>query len=173
MIDKWSRPYGRAPHLNKTRTCRVNPYAVSDARNYICYFSQTLLGLNNFPVIPCFISSFEEGFGFFDISHLLQPEFVPGTCSNNSCENGGLCFVKKNKTECRCKADNDFWYMGERCEKKRRAEVPVDIGLASSFAAAASVLMTVIISVYCIRKDYYNKLTEFNDDCSFENTTSC
>lgn len=107
-----------------------------------------------------------------DISHLLQPQVVPEICSNNSCENGGLCFVKDLKTACRCKANNDFCYMGKRCEKKRKAEDPVAIGLASSFAAAASVLTTVIVIVYYISKGYYNKLTEFSEDCAFKNIAS-
>ncbi|XP_075069570.1 meprin A subunit beta-like [Mixophyes fleayi] len=63
-----------------------------------------------------------------DISQLKQPQplpqspipppIVPVLCKENICENNGLCVVENWKSVCRCITSGDWWYVGDRCEKR-------------------------------------------------------
>ncbi|XP_075070513.1 meprin A subunit beta-like [Mixophyes fleayi] len=61
-----------------------------------------------------------------DISHLNQSQPLPQStippvpvlCKENICENNGLCLVEDFKIVCRCITSGDWWYVGDRCERR-------------------------------------------------------
>uniref|UniRef100_A0A8C5KBX7 Meprin A subunit n=1 Tax=Jaculus jaculus TaxID=51337 RepID=A0A8C5KBX7_JACJA len=108
-----------------------------------------------------------------DISHLnstpVEPVYDP--CSEVTCENGGICTVQGDKAECRCPAGKDWWYMGERCEKKGSTRDTIVIASSSTAAVFGVMLMVMLISIYCIRKKYQNKTTAHATTMNLENVS--
>ncbi|XP_023399669.2 meprin A subunit beta [Loxodonta africana] len=106
-----------------------------------------------------------------DISHLnsTQTELTPGSttkdlCANIICENDGICTVHNDKTECRCPSGEDWWYMGERCEKRGSTRDTVVIAASSTAAVFALMLMVTLVSVYCTKKKYHKKTSSKTAD---------
>ncbi|XP_053323428.1 meprin A subunit beta-like [Spea bombifrons] len=55
-----------------------------------------------------------------DVSHLRDspPTPNPELCTQNICQNDGICIIENQQPVCRCKVSGDFWYVGDRCENK-------------------------------------------------------
>ncbi|XP_063306513.1 meprin A subunit beta-like [Pelobates fuscus] len=83
-----------------------------------------------------------------DISNLLKPQpTAPPTvstpqCSANMCMNDGVCVMENMKPVCRCKTYGEFWYVGERCEKKVASNS--NGGMSSSIALCVSMVMFIL-----------------------------
>uniref|UniRef100_K7FCP1 Meprin A subunit n=1 Tax=Pelodiscus sinensis TaxID=13735 RepID=K7FCP1_PELSI len=112
-----------------------------------------------------------------DISHLInQSVFInttaPGrTCRNYPCENGGVCTVVGEKPECRCAVGDNWWYMGEKCEKKGTTKENIIITVSSSIAIFVFMLLVTIISTCCIKKKYRQKMRENKEAWILENVS--
>ncbi|XP_037662300.1 meprin A subunit beta isoform X2 [Choloepus didactylus] len=96
-----------------------------------------------------------------DISHLNSTQTPPnptsGTddhCRNVICENDGVCTVQNGKAECRCVSGTDWWYIGERCEKKGSTRDTIIIATSSTVAVFAVMLIVTLVSVYCTKRRY-------------------
>nr|XP_051708002.1 meprin A subunit beta isoform X3 [Oryctolagus cuniculus] len=99
-----------------------------------------------------------------DVSHLnsTQNQPVPTSsvddlCSEITCENDGICTVRNGKAECRCPSGKDWWYSGERCEKRGSTRDTIVIAASSTAAVFAAMLIVTLVSVYCTRKKYRKK----------------
>ncbi|XP_071458696.1 meprin A subunit beta [Marmota flaviventris] len=75
-------------------------------------------------------------------------------CSVVVCENGGICSVQDGKAECWCPSGEDWWYMGERCEKRGSTRDTIVIAVSSTAAVFVLMLIVTLISVYCTRRRY-------------------
>ncbi|XP_006899629.1 PREDICTED: meprin A subunit beta [Elephantulus edwardii] len=110
-----------------------------------------------------------------DISHLnstqtepvpppvstVDPPVVNGdSCTNVICENKGICIVYNNKAECRCPSGVDWWYTGERCEKRGSTRDTIVIATSSTVTVFAVMLIITLVSVYCVRKKYRQRLRD-------------
>ncbi|NWW95728.1 MEP1B protein, partial [Rhynochetos jubatus] len=101
-----------------------------------------------------------------DISHLLstQPSVsptvvmntskVPASCSDNPCENDGVCIIVDREPVCRCPASDNWWYMGERCERKGSTEENTIIAVSSAVAVFVVMLIVTITTTVCLKKKY-------------------
>nr|XP_005903416.1 PREDICTED: meprin A subunit beta [Bos mutus] len=95
-----------------------------------------------------------------DISHLntqndpLPTLNVNDLCTSFRCENDGICILQNGKAECRCRSGDDWWYMGERCEKRGSTRDTIVIATSSTAAVFALMLIITLVSVYCTRKKY-------------------
>ncbi|XP_027431012.1 meprin A subunit beta isoform X1 [Zalophus californianus] len=111
-----------------------------------------------------------------DISHLnstpVQPTAGPivnDLCMNFKCENDGICIVQNGKAECRCLSGEDWWYMGERCERRGSTRDTIVIAASSTAAMFALMLIVTLISVYCIRKKYRRRASSNTAAMTLEN----
>ncbi|XP_043921774.1 meprin A subunit beta-like [Protopterus annectens] len=99
-----------------------------------------------------------------DVSHLLPSQAkptsssvtVPSSCSELSCKNDGVCIIENNKPVCRCQASDEWWFMGEQCEKKGKADDTVIIAVSSSAAVLVVMLIISSVSIYCVKRKYKN-----------------
>ncbi|XP_067402085.1 meprin A subunit beta [Emydura macquarii macquarii] len=119
-----------------------------------------------------------------DISHLTstQPNFTttipttgtatPHFCENDICANGGICIVVDEKSVCRCPAGDDWWYMGEKCEKRGSTSENIIIAVSSTIAVFVVMLLVTIISTYCMRKKYHQKMKRNKEAWTLENSHS-
>ncbi|NXH22412.1 MEP1B protein, partial [Bucco capensis] len=96
-----------------------------------------------------------------DISHLLstQPSVsptseVPDLCPDNPCENDGVCIVVDRAQVCRCPAGDNWWYMGEKCERKGSAQEKTVIAVSSTIAVFVVMLIVTITTAVCLKKKY-------------------
>ncbi|XP_012581239.1 PREDICTED: meprin A subunit beta [Condylura cristata] len=89
-------------------------------------------------------------------------------CENVTCENDGICTVKDNKAVCRCASGPDWWYMGEKCEKKGSTKDTVVIAVSSTVTVFAVMLIITLVSVYCVKKKYSKKSSP-SADLTMEN----
>uniref|UniRef100_A0A8C0XS04 Meprin A subunit n=1 Tax=Castor canadensis TaxID=51338 RepID=A0A8C0XS04_CASCN len=110
-----------------------------------------------------------------DISHLSSTNPVPTSsvndlCSEVTCENDGICTVQNDKAECRCPAGKDWWYMGERCEKKGSVRDTIVIAASSIAAVFGLMLIVTLVSVYCVRRKYRKKTSSNTVKTSMENS---
>ncbi|XP_058412531.1 meprin A subunit beta [Diceros bicornis minor] len=113
-----------------------------------------------------------------DISHLNSTQTQPNPtssindlCVNLQCENDGICTVQDGKAECRCRSGEDWWYMGERCEKRGSRRDTIVIATSSTVAVFALMLIVTLISVYCTRKRYHKKTSSNTADMTLENVS--
>ncbi|XP_004386958.2 meprin A subunit beta [Trichechus manatus latirostris] len=111
-----------------------------------------------------------------DISHLNSIQMEPiissitdDLCTKVSCENDGICTVHNNKAECRCPSGEDWWYMGERCEKRGSTRDTIVIAASSAAAAFALMLIVTLVSVYYTRRKYRKKTSSNTTNMSPEN----
>ncbi|XP_036596451.1 meprin A subunit beta-like [Trichosurus vulpecula] len=103
-----------------------------------------------------------------DISHLLftEPSSLPTTepvppskpnvsvCEGFTCESDGICVVRNNKAECRCQSGKDWWYMGEKCERKASTKEVIIIEVLCTAVVFVIMLTVTFVSVYCVKKKY-------------------
>uniref|UniRef100_A0A8D0GKH6 Meprin A subunit n=1 Tax=Sphenodon punctatus TaxID=8508 RepID=A0A8D0GKH6_SPHPU len=108
-----------------------------------------------------------------DISHLLltQTNFTkptsastptttsaPKFCEINTCQNGGICIIVDEKQECRCPVGGEWWYMGEKCEKRGTTQENIVITVSSVIAVFVVMLIVTVVSVCCIKKKYRKRM---------------
>ncbi|KFZ61713.1 Meprin A subunit beta, partial [Podiceps cristatus] len=101
-----------------------------------------------------------------DISHLLStqpsvsPTFVmntskvPKPCPDNPCENDGVCIIVDKAAVCRCPAGDNWWYMGEKCERKGSTRENTIIAVSSTIAVFVVMLIVTITTAVCIKRKY-------------------
>ncbi|XP_017729576.1 PREDICTED: meprin A subunit beta isoform X5 [Rhinopithecus bieti] len=111
-----------------------------------------------------------------DISHLnstqIQATPIPSVqdlCSKTTCENDGVCTVRDGKAECRCRSGEDWWYRGERCEKRGSTRDTIVIAVSSTAAVFALMLIITLVSVYCTRKKYREKMSSNGPNLTLQN----
>ncbi|KFV11911.1 Meprin A subunit beta, partial [Tauraco erythrolophus] len=84
-----------------------------------------------------------------------EPETeVPDLCSDNPCENDGVCVILDGEQVCRCPAGDNWWYMGEKCEKKGSTQENTIIAAASAIAVFVVMLIVTITTAVCLKKKY-------------------
>ncbi|XP_037009675.2 meprin A subunit beta [Artibeus jamaicensis] len=96
---------------------------------------------------------------------------IADPCANFKCENDGVCAVRGGKAECRCPSGEDWWYLGERCEKRGSTRDTIIITISSTVAVFVLMLIVALISVYCIRKKYRKKTTSKPAGLTLENVS--
>uniref|UniRef100_A0A8C8VHG2 Metalloendopeptidase n=1 Tax=Pelusios castaneus TaxID=367368 RepID=A0A8C8VHG2_9SAUR len=119
-----------------------------------------------------------------DISHLIstQPNFTttvpttgptstPDFCKNDTCANDGICILVDEKPVCRCTAGDDWWYMGEKCEKRGSTSENIIIAVSSTIAVFVFMLLVTIISTCCMRKKYHQKMKRNKEAWVLENVS--
>nr|KAF6330467.1 meprin A subunit beta [Myotis myotis] len=94
---------------------------------------------------------------------------IPDLCVKFTCENDGVCTVRDGKAECRCPSGEDWWYMGERCEKRGSTRDTIVIAVSSTAAVFGAMLVVTLVSVYCTRKRYRQKMGSNAADVPVEN----
>uniref|UniRef100_A0A8D2JL49 Meprin A subunit n=1 Tax=Sciurus vulgaris TaxID=55149 RepID=A0A8D2JL49_SCIVU len=111
-----------------------------------------------------------------DLSYLdsTQNQPVPTSvvkdlCSVVTCENGGICTIQDGKAECRCPSGQDWWYRGERCEKRGSTRDTIVIAVSSTSAVFVLMLLVTFISVYCTRKRYRQRTSSNIATITLEN----
>ncbi|XP_047682622.1 meprin A subunit beta [Prionailurus viverrinus] len=111
-----------------------------------------------------------------DISHLNSTQIPPiptsninDLCTNFKCENDGICVVRNGKAECRCLSGEDWWFLGERCERRGSTQDTIVIAASSTVAVFALMLIVTLVSVYCTRKRYHRRTTSNTTDMTLEN----
>ncbi|XP_008049492.1 meprin A subunit beta [Carlito syrichta] len=111
-----------------------------------------------------------------DISHLnsTQDPSVPtpgikDLCSEITCQNDGICAVQDDKAVCRCPVGEDWWYMGERCEKRGSTRDTIVIAVSSTVTVFALMLIITLVSVYCTRKKYRQRTSSNAVNKTLEN----
>lgn len=55
---------------------------------------------------------------------------------------------------CRCPSGEDWWYMGQRCEKRGSTRDTIIIAASSTATVFGVMLVVTLVSVYCTRKRY-------------------
>uniref|UniRef100_A0A8D2J3P9 Meprin A subunit n=1 Tax=Varanus komodoensis TaxID=61221 RepID=A0A8D2J3P9_VARKO len=117
-----------------------------------------------------------------DISHLIstEPTLTPNVdvCKNYGCQNNGTCIVVEKKATCRCTAGIDWWYIGEKCEKKGTLYENTVIAVASSLTIFAIMLIIAIVATTCVKKKYRKQLKaqtnlELNNNVSIQLLAGC
>ncbi|KAF7475402.1 meprin A subunit beta [Marmota monax] len=92
-------------------------------------------------------------------------------CSVVVCENGGMCSVQDGKAECWCPSGEDWWYMGERCEKRGSTRDTIVIAVSSTAAVFVLMLIVTLISVYCTRRRYRQRPNSNIANITLENVS--
>nr|XP_014348792.1 PREDICTED: LOW QUALITY PROTEIN: meprin A subunit beta [Latimeria chalumnae] len=87
----------------------------------------------------------------------VTTEPITDQCKDHKCENNGVCVIEKNKPVCRCQVGEDWWFMGERCEKKGKSEDTIIIAVSSCVAVFTVMLVITIVSTYCVKQKYRRK----------------
>ncbi|XP_075389355.1 meprin A subunit beta [Tenrec ecaudatus] len=111
-----------------------------------------------------------------DISHLnstqtepIPPPAIKDACKNVTCENDGICTLHNDQAQCRCPSGPDWWYMGERCETRGSTRDTIIIATSSTVAVFALMLIVTLVSVYCTKKKYREKLSSNTAAMNLEN----
>nr|XP_020137816.1 meprin A subunit beta isoform X3 [Microcebus murinus] len=111
-----------------------------------------------------------------DISHLNSTSTKPtptssvqDLCSELTCENDGVCAVRDDKAQCRCPSGDDWWYMGERCERRGSTRDTIVIAVSSTVAVFALMLVVTLVSVYCVRRKYLKRTSSNTATMTLEN----
>uniref|UniRef100_A0A8D2LYL5 Meprin A subunit n=1 Tax=Zonotrichia albicollis TaxID=44394 RepID=A0A8D2LYL5_ZONAL len=82
-----------------------------------------------------------------------DPE-VPAFCPDNPCENDGVCVIVNRAPVCRCPAGDNWWYMGEKCERKGSTHENTVIAVSSTIAVFVVMLIVTITTAVCLKKKY-------------------
>ncbi|XP_039768470.1 meprin A subunit beta [Ornithorhynchus anatinus] len=85
---------------------------------------------------------------------------VADLCSELHCENGGVCTTKDNKAECRCPVGEDWWYLGQRCEKRGTRQENIVTTVASTISVFVVMLIITLLTFYCTKKKYLRKIQD-------------
>lgn len=72
---------------------------------------------------------------------------------------------------CRCLSGEDWWYMGERCERRGSTQDTIVIAASSTAAVFAVMLIVTLVSVYCVRKRYRSRTSSNTADMTLENVS--
>ncbi|XP_032916602.1 meprin A subunit beta [Catharus ustulatus] len=97
-----------------------------------------------------------------------NPE-APAFCPNNPCENDGVCVMVNTTPVCRCPAGDNWWYMGERCERKGSTRENTIIAVSSTLAVFVVMLIVTITTAVCLKKKY-KQVKENKDSLTLEET---
>ncbi|XP_066186544.1 meprin A subunit beta [Sylvia atricapilla] len=79
---------------------------------------------------------------------------VPALCPDNPCENDGVCVMVNREPVCRCPAGDDWWYMGEKCERKGSTQENIVIAVSSTITVFVVMLIVTITTAVCLKKKY-------------------
>ncbi|XP_065688215.1 meprin A subunit beta [Patagioenas fasciata] len=82
-----------------------------------------------------------------------EPE-VPNSCPDNHCENDGVCVIVDTAPVCRCPAGDNWWYMGEKCERKGSTQENTVIAVSSAVAVFVVMLIVTVTTAVCLKKKY-------------------
>ncbi|XP_036375426.1 meprin A subunit beta-like [Megalops cyprinoides] len=126
-----------------------------------------------------------------DVSRLLETQPIPPTtapttttttskppgptgppsdpCREVTCENEGVCVLDGGAAVCRCAVGDDWWYSGDRCQRKGSTQDTVTAAVASSMAVLAAMLVVTGVTVVCLKKKYKKKLRETEHGITLEN----
>ncbi|MEE6464105.1 hypothetical protein FKM82_006177 [Ascaphus truei] len=96
----------------------------------------------------------------------------PILCVGYTCENDGVCVIENQKPVCRCKVTKDWWYVGEKCEKKVSSQDTVVIAVSSSVAIFAAMLIVTLVTVYCLKKKHKKQIGKVDDAINLENKSA-
>uniref|UniRef100_A0A8B9MYR2 Meprin A subunit n=1 Tax=Accipiter nisus TaxID=211598 RepID=A0A8B9MYR2_9AVES len=84
-----------------------------------------------------------------------KPEMeVPNYCPDNPCENDGVCIIVDRAPVCRCPAGDNWWYMGEKCERRGSTHENTVIVVSSTIAVFVVMLIVTITTAVCLKKKY-------------------
>uniref|UniRef100_A0A8C0BSQ3 Meprin A subunit n=1 Tax=Buteo japonicus TaxID=224669 RepID=A0A8C0BSQ3_9AVES len=84
-----------------------------------------------------------------------KPEMeVPNYCPDNPCENDGVCIIVDRVSVCRCPAGDNWWYMGEKCERRGSTHENTVIVVSSTIAVFVVMLIVTITTAVCLKKKY-------------------
>ncbi|XP_035174276.1 meprin A subunit beta [Oxyura jamaicensis] len=79
---------------------------------------------------------------------------TPDACPDNPCENDGVCVIVDRKAVCRCPAGDNWWYMGEKCERKGSTQENTIVAVSSTITVFAVMLIVTITTAVCLKKKY-------------------
>ncbi|KFQ42025.1 Meprin A subunit beta, partial [Nestor notabilis] len=89
------------------------------------------------------------------VSVTEKPEIeTPDFCPDNPCENDGVCVIVDRAQVCRCPAAENWWYMGEKCERKGTTQENTVIAVSSAIAVFVVMLIVTITTAVCLKKKY-------------------
>ncbi|XP_041421584.1 meprin A subunit beta [Xenopus laevis] len=94
---------------------------------------------------------------------------VPKECEGFVCENEGVCVLENAKAVCRCKVSKDWWYVGEKCERKVSSQDTLVIAVSSSVTIFAVMLIITLTSVFCLKKKHKKQLANTGKAQTTEN----
>uniref|UniRef100_A0A8C0I9C5 Meprin A subunit n=1 Tax=Bubo bubo TaxID=30461 RepID=A0A8C0I9C5_BUBBB len=87
------------------------------------------------------------------VTQTEKPEIeVPDFCPDNPCENDGVCVIVDRAPV--CPAGDNWWYMGEKCERKGSTEENTIIAVSSTIAVFVVMLIVTITTAVCLKKKY-------------------
>ncbi|XP_054250637.1 meprin A subunit beta [Indicator indicator] len=92
----------------------------------------------------------------------------PDVCPENPCENDGVCIVVDRAPVCRCPAGDNWWYMGEKCERKGSTQENTVIAVSSTIAVFVGMLIVTVTTAVCLKKKY-RKEKEHGEKLALEN----
>ncbi|XP_037364174.2 meprin A subunit beta [Talpa occidentalis] len=92
-------------------------------------------------------------------------------CQNFKCENDGVCVIQNDKAVCRCASGPDWWYMGEKCEKRGSTHDTIVIAVSSTVTVFAVMLIITLVSVYCVKKKYSKERSSTTPNLTLENVS--
>ncbi|XP_036599762.1 meprin A subunit beta-like [Trichosurus vulpecula] len=75
-------------------------------------------------------------------------------CTNFTCENDGICVIRNDKEECRCRSGEVWWYMGKNCEITASIWDAIMIEVLSTTTVFVVMLIMACVSVYFVKKKY-------------------
>ncbi|XP_036892816.1 meprin A subunit beta [Sturnira hondurensis] len=129
---------------------------------YILLTVEDISHLNSTPTQPVPTSDHSAHFNSTPTPP-IPTSSIADPCANFKCENDGICAVRGGKAECRCPSGEDWWYLGERCEKRGSTRDTIVTTVSSTVGVFVLMLIVTLISVCCIRKKYRNKTTSQPD----------
>ncbi|KAM7071292.1 meprin A subunit beta [Acridotheres tristis] len=101
-------------------------------------------------------------------SQPTDPE-VPAFCPDNFCENDGVCVIVNKAQLCRCPAGDNWWYMGQKCERKGTTRENIVIAVSSTLTVFVVMLIVTITTAVCLKKKY-KQGKENKDSVTLEET---
>ncbi|KAJ8272787.1 hypothetical protein GJAV_G00093440 [Gymnothorax javanicus] len=102
-----------------------------------------------------------------------QPTAPPvGACGEITCENDGVCVLEDDVAVCRCAVGDDWWYTGDRCQRKGSLQDAVNVAVGASVGVLAAMLVVTAVSVVCVKRKYQKRLKESSAAMVMENKTT-
>ncbi|KAM4688944.1 meprin A subunit beta-like [Discoglossus pictus] len=94
---------------------------------------------------------------------------VPAACEGYECLNDGVCIVENKSPVCRCKVTKDWWYVGDRCQKKVSSQDTVVIAVSSSVTIFVVMLIITLVSVFCLKKKHKKQMGKVGNSVPLKN----